>query len=160
VLGKRVASDTDAPDLKSGDIVNWAVERFTEAEWLRNTSFVLPATFKFDDYVDDVSAFTLERERVVVEFSKERAAYARGRTWHRTQQIEELCEGGVRISFWCRSLAPVTSWIFEWGPARKGYRTARARRRGRSRASRSFRSLRTTSVKRVCCRHFRSMRRL
>src|ERR1700690_2660573 len=122
VLGKNVASASDTTQIETGDVVNWAVERFTDAEWLRNSSFVPPATFKLDDYVDDVSGVHVGEgppQRVVVEFSKDRAAYARGRTWHRTQQIDEQRDGSVRLSFQCRSLAPVVSWILEWGPHAK-----------------------------------------
>jgi predicted DNA-binding transcriptional regulator YafY len=110
------------PFLAHHDVVNLAVERFTEVEWLRNTSFVPPATFKLDDYVDDVSGVHVGKgpaQRVVVEFSKDRAAYARGRTWHRTQEIAEQRDGSVRIAFTCRTLAPVVSWILEWGPHAK-----------------------------------------
>ena len=122
VLGKKLASPSDLDAIETGEVVNWAVERFTETEWLRNTSFVPPATFKVDDYVDDVSGVHVGKgppQRVVVEFTKERAAYARGRTWHRTQEIAEQRDGSVRISFACRNLAPVTSWILEWGPHAK-----------------------------------------
>jgi len=122
VLGKNVSSAVETADLDSGDVVNWAVERFTEAEWLRNTSFVLPPTFKLDDHVDDMSGVHVSKgpaQRVVVEFSKARASYARGRMWHRTQEMEELRDGGIRVSFWCRNLAPLTSWVLEWGPHMK-----------------------------------------
>ena len=54
VLGKNVASTSDTTQIETGDVVNWAVERFTDAGWLRHTSFMPPATFKLDDYVDDV----------------------------------------------------------------------------------------------------------
>jgi predicted DNA-binding transcriptional regulator YafY len=122
VLGKTVASPSDLSAIETGAVVNWAVERFTVAEWLRNTSFVPPQTFKLDDHVDDVSGVHVGKgspHRVVVQFSKERAAYARGRTWHRTQETEEQRDGSVRITFSCRNLAPVTSWILEWGPHAK-----------------------------------------
>jgi predicted DNA-binding transcriptional regulator YafY len=122
VLGKPVPSIAQATELETGDVVNWAVERFTQAEWLRATSFVIPATFKLDDHVDDMSGVHVGRgapQRIVVEFSKDRAAYARGRTWHRTQEIEERRDGSVRIAFTCRNFAPVTSWILEWGPHAK-----------------------------------------
>jgi predicted DNA-binding transcriptional regulator YafY len=118
VLGKRLSSPADASLLDAGEVVNWALERFTEAEWLRNTSFVPPATFKLEDHVDDMSGVHVGKgppQRVVVEFSKERAAYARARTWHRTQELEDQPDGAVRITFWCRNLAPLTSWILEWG---------------------------------------------
>lgn len=52
----------------------------------------------------------------MIEFSKERAAYARGRVWHRTQQIEEQSDGTVHLAFTCKNLVPVVSWVLEWGP--------------------------------------------
>jgi predicted DNA-binding transcriptional regulator YafY len=122
VLGKSVASPSDVSDLESGEVINLAVERFTEAEWIRNTSFAPPPTFRLEDYVDDMSGVHVgkgERQRVVIDFSKERAAYARGRTWHRTQEVEEQRDGSIRISFHCRNLAPLTSWVLEWGPHAK-----------------------------------------
>ena len=122
VLGKNVASPSDTTQIETGDVVNWAVERFTEAEWLRNTTFVPPPDFKLDDFVDDISGVHVGKgppHTVVIDFSKDRAAYARGRIWHRTQQIEEQRDGSVRLSFECRSLAPVVSWILEWGPHAK-----------------------------------------
>jgi predicted DNA-binding transcriptional regulator YafY len=122
VLGTSVASPTSIDDIATHDVVNWAVERFDEAEWLRNSSFTPPATFKLDDHVDDLSGVHVSKgaaKRVVVEFSKERAAYARGRVWHRTQQIDEQRVGSIRLSFYCRNLAPIVSWILEWGPHAK-----------------------------------------
>jgi predicted DNA-binding transcriptional regulator YafY len=122
VLGKTVSSPSDAAAVESGAVINWALERFTDAEWLRNTSFVPPPTFKVDDHVDDLSGVHVGKglpQRVTVEFSKARAAYARGRTWHRTQVLEEQSDGTVRITFSCRNLAPLTSWILEWGPHAK-----------------------------------------
>ena len=121
VLGPHLATPADIK-LDTSEVASWAVERFGEAEWIRDASFVLPESFKLDDYVDDISGVHVTRgapQRVVVEFSKERAAYARGRTWHRTQEIDERPDGHVRIAFWCRNLAPVTSWILEWGPHAK-----------------------------------------
>jgi predicted DNA-binding transcriptional regulator YafY len=55
-------------------------------------------------------------QRIVIEFSKERAAYARARVWHRTQRFEEQNDGTVRLAFMCKNLAPIVSWVLEWGP--------------------------------------------
>ena len=78
-----------------------------------------PATFKLDDFVDDAFGAHVGKQasqRVAIEFSKERAAYARGRVWHRTQEIEERGDGTVRLAFTCKNLVPVVSWVLEWGP--------------------------------------------
>ena len=56
---------------------------------------------------------------MVIEFSKERASYARSRLWHPTQQLDELPNGRLRLRFRCTNLLPVISWILEWGPQAK-----------------------------------------
>lgn len=119
VVGKRLASKTDVAAIESGEVLNYAAERFSEAEWLRDTSFVPPSDFKLDDLVDDAFGAHVGKDapqRVVIEFSRERAAYARGRIWHRTQQIEEQSDGTILLSFTCKNLMPVVSWVLEWGP--------------------------------------------
>ena len=119
VLGKRIGSPADQEALASGDVINWAVERFSEAEWLRDASFARPADFKLDDFTDDSFGVHVGKgppQHVVIEFSKERATYARGRVWHRTQAVDEQRDGTLRLSFICRNLAPVVSWVPGWGP--------------------------------------------
>ena len=101
------------------EVLNLAVERFSEAEWVRDSSFVPPASFKLEDFVDDAFGAHVGKaaaQRVVIEFSKEIAAYARGRVWHRTQKIEEQSDGTVQLAFTCKNLVPVVSWVLEWGP--------------------------------------------
>ena len=38
------------------------------------------------------------------------------RCWHPTQVIEQGADGSVVLSFTCANLAPVVSWVLEWGP--------------------------------------------
>ena len=61
---------------------------------------------------------------VVVEFSSDRALLASSRTWHVTQRIEQLRDGGVRIAMRVPHLAPVVSWILEWGPHARAFAPA------------------------------------
>jgi predicted DNA-binding transcriptional regulator YafY len=53
---------------------------------------------------------------VVIEFSKAKAHLVAARVWHPTQRLEPLADGRVRLSFSCTNLAPVVSWVLEWGP--------------------------------------------
>ncbi|MBA3498825.1 MAG: WYL domain-containing protein [Deltaproteobacteria bacterium] len=98
----------------------FAVERFTSVDVVRKTSFEVPSDFKLDDKL--VSAFELPvgdlklARRVVVEFTAERATYVRAREWHKHQTLHEQPDGSVRLSFTCINLAPVVSWVLEWGP--------------------------------------------
>ena len=53
---------------------------------------------------------------VVVEFSAAKAHLVSSRAWHPTQQVVALPSGRLRLSFHIPSLAPLVSWILEWGP--------------------------------------------
>lgn len=53
---------------------------------------------------------------VVVEFSAEKAHLVSSREWHPSQTVTALKNGRVRITFAAPNLAPIVSWILEWGP--------------------------------------------
>ncbi len=105
-------------------IVVYAVERFTEAEALRNATFVVPPGFKIADVLNGafgihVASTDTPPRRAVVEFSAAKAPFVRARIWHPTQTFEELPDGRVRLAFTCANLIPVVSWVLEWGPHAK-----------------------------------------
>lgn len=55
-------------------------------------------------------------ERIVVEFAPRVASYIRERMWHQSQALEDLADGGVRMTLKvCRDWA-LTSWILGFGP--------------------------------------------
>lgn len=55
-------------------------------------------------------------ERIVIEFASRVAPYVRERTWHRSQRIDDLADGGVRLTLKvCRDWA-LSSWILGFGP--------------------------------------------
>ncbi len=53
---------------------------------------------------------------MIVEFSAEKAHLVSSREWHPTQEVTKLPQGRVRLSFLAPSLAPIVSWVLEWGP--------------------------------------------
>jgi predicted DNA-binding transcriptional regulator YafY len=122
VVARRLKRPEDGAELSSAEGVStFAVERFTEAEHLRAFPFVTPSDFDLGAVMHDAFgvhfAASDEPVRVVVEFSRERAAYARARVWHRSQRVTELADGRVQIEFTTRArLAPIVSWVLEWGP--------------------------------------------
>lgn len=99
---------------------NFAAERFIEADFVKNSSFTPPSEFSLDDYVQGAFGVHVgdaaDAKQVVIDFSAERSTYARNRIWHRTQRLDELQGGGVRLTFTCTNLSPVVSWVLEWGP--------------------------------------------
>ena len=118
VLGARL--EHAKADPATSPLGNFAIERFTDAEHLREHEFVVPADFDIRDHMHGAFGPLLNDETgphdIVVEFSSARAMYAATRNWHPTQQTEHVGNGRVRISFRIPALAPVVSWVLEWGP--------------------------------------------
>jgi predicted DNA-binding transcriptional regulator YafY len=118
VIGARL-KDVDA-DVRSAKLGVFAIERFAEAEHLRAHDFDPPRELDirsllhgaFGPHLVDASG----PRAVVVEFTREKARLVSTRTWHATQQIDELPDGRIRLTFETPNLAPVVSWILEWGP--------------------------------------------
>ncbi|MEZ5283230.1 MAG: transcriptional regulator [Vicinamibacterales bacterium] len=54
-------------------------------------------------------------EKIVVEFTPRVSSYVRERTWHGSQQIDALSDGGVRLTLKvCRDWA-LRTWVLGWG---------------------------------------------
>ena len=98
----------------------FAVERFTEADHLRERIFEIPSDFKIGEVLHGAFGVHVgdpaKAARVVVEFSRDKTALVEARAWHPTQQIERTPEGCTRLSFTVVNLEPLVSWILEWGP--------------------------------------------
>lgn len=107
-------------DVRSASIGVFAIERFTEAEHLRAHGFEMPTEFHIRNALHGAFGPHLVDEsgplKVIVEFSREKAHLVSTRTWHRTQHIQVLRDGRVRLSFEAPSLSPIVSWVLEWGP--------------------------------------------
>jgi predicted DNA-binding transcriptional regulator YafY len=125
VVGARVGEGYASTELRDWRraLGVFAVERFVEAEPLRRRTFEIPADFKIDQVLHGAFGVHVgdpENERlVVVEFSAVKAALVAGRTWHPTQVLERVAGGRIRLTFTCSNLAPVVSWILQWGPHAK-----------------------------------------
>lgn len=119
VVGRTLESAKAGLAIPPGEPDVFAAERFSEADHTKDP-FVVPADFRIDDVLG--SAFEIHvgnpanSKRVVIEFSKERAVYVRAREWHRSQTIEELPGGALRLTLTCVNFAPIVSWVLEWGP--------------------------------------------
>lgn len=117
-IGARLKNVTDS--IADAPLAVFALERFQEAEFLKSHKFQIPG----DTTVRDVLAGAFgphlpdsaEPHKVVVEFSAEKAHLVSSREWHPTQEVLMLPEGRVRLTFLAPSLAPIVSWVLEWGP--------------------------------------------
>lgn len=118
VIGGRI-EEPDS-DVTSAPLGMFAVERFSEAEHLRAHEFQFPADAPvrevlhgaFGPHLPDASG----GHDVVVEFSAEKAHLVSSREWHPTQHVTTLASGRIRLAFRAPSLAPIVSWVLEWGP--------------------------------------------
>lgn len=117
-IGARLKAATDLVD--TAPLGVFAIERFDEVEYLRGRAFQIPSDTKLRDVL--TGAFgphlpdSAEPHRVVVDFSAEKAHLVSSREWHPTQEVTRLPQGRVRLSFLVPSLAPIVSWVLEWGP--------------------------------------------
>lgn len=123
VVACRLASaePTRSVTLSSGaPVVVYAAERFSEAEPVRGSAFTPPPDFRLERVLHGAFGVHVARDgksqRAVIEFSAAKASYVRARLWHPSQHIEELPDGKVRLSLSCAQLAPLVSWVLEWGP--------------------------------------------
>jgi predicted DNA-binding transcriptional regulator YafY len=118
VVGAVLAEPSD--DARTATRRNFAVERFVDAEALRGQQFEMPEEFNMRSILHGAFGPHLPDEggphHVVVEFSREKAHLVSSRSWHPSQTIEHVAEGHVRVSFDVPNLAPVVSWVLEWGP--------------------------------------------
>ncbi len=53
---------------------------------------------------------------MIVEFTAAKAQLVSSREWHPSQHVTALADGSVRVGFRVPSLAPIISWVLEWGP--------------------------------------------
>jgi predicted DNA-binding transcriptional regulator YafY len=117
-IGARMNEATT--DASTAPLAMFAIERFTEAEHLRKHDFAMPAGFSLRDALHGAFGPHLAEATgphdVTVEFSRDKALLASSRSWHPTQRVEHLRDGRVQIAIRVPHLAPVVSWILEWGP--------------------------------------------
>ena len=118
VIGAQLKSSDD--DVRTGALTVFAIERFVEAEFLKRRGFEIPEDSSvrrllegaFGPHLIDANG----PHDVVVEFSPAKAHLVSSREWHPSQRITRIAGGGVRVEFRVPSLAPLVSWILEWGP--------------------------------------------
>lgn len=72
----------------------------------------------FDPEQLEQSAFGLhqgsEPTRYVMRFDPEVAVYIQERLWHKSQQLEQLPDGSVKLTFTCGASWEVDAWVASW----------------------------------------------
>lgn len=104
-------------DHYKSDIRVYALSRM-DAPRLGRSRFEIPDDFDPSIHVDRHFGIYLESEqhRIRVCFAPHLAPYIRERVWHETQELVELDNGGVEVSFTTNQLDAVRFWVQSWGP--------------------------------------------
>lgn len=97
------------------EVRTFALDRMTNLE-VTDDPFDMPAGFSVDEYLE--SSWSIERgepRKVVIEFDKGEAPYIRGRRWHKSQVLEELPNGSLRMTLSIGGLGEVMRWVMSLG---------------------------------------------
>lgn len=104
-------------DLRAG-IVQFKVDR-VRAATLLDTRYAIPPDFDIDEYLGDAWGIMRgtagEPETVALEFEPEAGRWVAEEHWHRSQQIERLSNGGVRVTFRVGVTPEMVNWILYYG---------------------------------------------
>lgn len=79
-------------------------------------TFEIPADFSIEEYLS--SSWSIERgepRKVVIEFDKGEAPYIRGKRWHKSQVLEELPDGSLRMTLNVGGMGEVMRWVMSLG---------------------------------------------
>lgn len=117
-IGAKLAAVTD--DVRTAPLGIFAIERFTEAEYMRAHEFQIPPDSTVREVLQGAFGPHLPDPNgphdVEIEFSAEKAHLVSSRDWHPTQRLTDLPDGRVLLAFRAPSLHPLVSWVLEWGP--------------------------------------------
>jgi predicted DNA-binding transcriptional regulator YafY len=96
------------------EIRTFAVERIEKLS-LQPMRFEIEAELSADAFAHSLGVNRGTPERVVVSFAPRIASYVRERTWHRSQKLQDLPDGGVRMTLNVSVDAPLRTWILGFG---------------------------------------------
>jgi predicted DNA-binding transcriptional regulator YafY len=97
------------------DELRWfAVERINKFSVTEKT-FTRVKSVSESEIDPSLGLGTGRTERVILEFSPRVAQYVRERVWHKSQQVEELPDGGVRLGMKVCLDWALHGWILSWG---------------------------------------------
>ncbi|MCB9742594.1 MAG: transcriptional regulator [Alphaproteobacteria bacterium] len=105
----------DANDLR---VKTFAVERFERFERLRLEKFVIPEGYNPQEIVADCfGIISGPVEDVILTFDRHVERYVRERTWHRSQTLESLPDGRVRLTLRVGLSQELTTWVLGFAGA-------------------------------------------
>ncbi|MGE5580227.1 MAG: WYL domain-containing protein [Bacillota bacterium] len=97
------------------EVRTFALDRMTALQ-VTGETFTVPDDFSVEEYL--AGSLGMERgapRKVVIEFDPSEAPYIRGRRWHRSQTLEEMPDGTLRMSLTVGGLGEVMRWVMSLG---------------------------------------------
>jgi len=100
------------------DVIQFKIDRVQEAELLDNI-YSIPADFDLDEYMGD--AWGLMRgaaqpaERVSLLFESQSGLWVSEERWHKSQQIEALDDGRMRMTLFVGITPEMVNWLLYYG---------------------------------------------
>lgn len=102
-------------DHQSGEIRTFAIDRIVEIE-ATDKSFEVAPSFDFDTFVS--SAFGVISETPVavrIRFDSDWKNHVMEHTWHPSQKVAELSDGGVELTMEVGGTTEVRNWVMSFG---------------------------------------------
>jgi len=107
-----------AYDHKRGDVLQFKVDRVQEAELL-DKSYSIPADFDVDEYLGDnwglMRGSAIEPQDVVLLFEPQAGRWVAEEHWHKSQHIEALSDGHIRVVFHVGITPEMVNWLLYYG---------------------------------------------
>ncbi|HXG88038.1 MAG TPA: transcriptional regulator [Vicinamibacterales bacterium] len=96
------------------EVRTFAIERIKRVS-LQEQTFVLQAELPADAFAHSLGVNRGKPERIIVLFAPRIAGYVRERTWHKSQQLEDLPDGRVRMTLNVCADAALKTWVLGFG---------------------------------------------
>ena len=100
------------------DVIQFKVDRVHAATLLTET-YVIPQSFDLDAYQGDawgiMRGAEFQPEDVVLLFEPEAGRWVAEELWHRSQQVETLADGSVRVRFHVGVTPEMVNWLLYYG---------------------------------------------
>lgn len=107
-----------AEDSIHGEMRDFKLDRVRQAR-LGDTTYVIPPTFDIDDYLGDNWGIMRNAgppaETIVLIFSPQAGRWVSEAQWHKSQQIEQLPDGRVHVSFYVSTTPEMVRWLMYYG---------------------------------------------
>ncbi|MCC7032900.1 MAG: WYL domain-containing protein [Acidobacteria bacterium] len=98
-----------------GEMRTFAVQRIESLVVLEDTFD--PGEASAAVFPDSLTVYSGTPERVVIDFTSGEAPYIRERDWHPSQHLEDLADGGVRLTLDVVIDWGLEAWVLGFGPA-------------------------------------------